>query len=183
MTESTCVTPECARPVSIKKHQLCQRHYDRARRTGKIEIAKGWHRITDVSADGFRGTCSVCGPNTGLAMHDGRLACHERKYSHQRGGVYARKHLYQLTPAQYRTMLEAANWRCEICNTPVEAASAHVDHDHACCESTPTCGKCTRGILCGRCNRGLGMMRDSAWILQSALTYLVRTKQALGIAF
>ncbi len=28
-----------------------------------------------------------------------------------------------------------------------------VDHDHACCQKPPTCGKCTRGLICYPCNQ------------------------------
>lgn len=30
-----------------------------------------------------------------------------------------------------------------------------IDHDHACCDSRTSCGKCVRGITCGWCNSEL----------------------------
>lgn len=53
--------------------------------------------------------------------------------------------------------------RCDLCQralpigkhmTPV----AHVDHDHACCPGTRSCGLCVRGILCPTCNTRSGVV-------------------------
>jgi hypothetical protein len=47
-----------------------------------------------------------------------------------------------------------------------------VDHDHNCCPSKKTCGKCIRGLLCMDCNRGLGYFRDDTARLDRAISYL-----------
>lgn len=59
---------------------------------------------------------------------------------------------------------------CAICG--ITDARWHVDHDHGCCATTPTCGRCVRGILCGQCNTALGLFRDSAEVCSRAAAYL-----------
>jgi len=43
---------------------------------------------------------------------------------------------------------------CAICKRKLGEFKGKlvIDHDHSCCEKTPTCGKCNRGILCHPCN-------------------------------
>jgi hypothetical protein len=50
----------------------------------------------------------------------------------------------------------------------------HLDHDHACCSSLPTCGQCNRGLLCDRCNRGIGFLQDNPATLRRLADYLER---------
>lgn len=50
----------------------------------------------------------------------------------------------------------------------------HVDHDHACCPSDKTCGRCIRAILCADCNKLIGLARDSVERLRRAIDYLER---------
>jgi hypothetical protein len=45
---------------------------------------------------------------------------------------------------------------CQICGTTHQKEKFHTDHDHTCCEKTPTCGGCTRGVLCAKCNTSVG---------------------------
>lgn len=52
---------------------------------------------------------------------------------------------------------------CEICGDKPEK-TLHVDHDHKCCHTGITCGKCVRGIICSKCNKAVdryerGLMR------------------------
>jgi len=79
--------------------------------------------------------------------------------------------LYGLTPEQLQEKIDAQDGHCAICN---EVAELAIDHDHSCCETTPTCGKCTRDLICHNCNNGLGRFHDSIPVLQSAIEYLER---------
>ena len=48
---------------------------------------------------------------------------------------------------------------CEICGDKPER-NLQVDHDHNCCDSTKTCGKCVRGIVCHTCNTAIDKMEN-----------------------
>lgn len=76
-----------------------------------------------------------------------------------------RKRLYGLTTDMVATMIALQGGTCAICKTPIEAKSAHVDHNH-------DSGK-VRGILCSSCNLGLGKFRDDFEVLRSAAMYLL----------
>lgn len=69
---------------------------------------------------------------------------------------------YRLTAEQYWAIYEAQGRRCALCQRATgKTKRLAVDHDHRCCPETPTCGKCTRGLLCTTCNkRVLGHLRD-----------------------
>ena len=86
------------------------------------------------------------------------------------------KYLYGLTPEAYEALLESQGGRCAICpaEEPGGRGRWHIDHDHACCDSLPTCGECVRGLLCANCNRALGMFGDDPEVLKKALEYLTR---------
>ena len=59
---------------------------------------------------------------------------------------------YKMTPKQYDEQLAEQGGHCALCPTVKQIHSLHVDHDHECCDTTFTCGKCRRGILCTNCN-------------------------------
>jgi hypothetical protein len=77
---------------------------------------------------------------------------------------------YKISINQWESILESQNGRCAICNEISERLC--VDHNHSCCPSQKTCGKCIRGILCDTCNRALGLMKDNPEIFLSAYKYL-----------
>lgn len=71
---------------------------------------------------------------------------------------------------------------CRICASnilkPARLATGRVaiplvvDHDHACCPSKLSCGRCVRGFLCMQCNHMLGEAYDNPEVLESAAAYL-----------
>jgi hypothetical protein len=77
----------------------------------------------------------------------------------------------KLTIEKYSELEKSQNGVCKICgNTDYKRLS--VDHDHACCPGSKTCGNCTRGLLCSRCNKTLGSVNDSVELLQTMIEYL-----------
>lgn len=80
---------------------------------------------------------------------------------------------YGLKPGQYAEILAAQWGTCYLCERATGATKKlAVDHDHTCCPETPTCGKCTRGLLCGPCNKILGHARDDIEFFIRARMYL-----------
>lgn len=90
--------------------------------------------------------------------------------------VYHLRRAYKLTPERYLEILISQDYGCAICGKPPtqqgRGKHLHVDHDHDCCDETPTCGKCVRGLLCFQCNVGLGKFGDEGMLLVAAAYYL-----------
>ncbi len=67
------------------------------------------------------------------------------------------------------------NWRggCAICGRPPKSYRLSVDHDHTCCPTDISCGRCVRGLLCAPCNRALGWVENTEW-MDAAKRYVQR---------
>lgn len=70
---------------------------------------------------------------------------------------------------------------CAMCGTaeprnPGFRNGWHVDHDHSCCPTDRTCGRCIRAILCAECNKLIGIAGDSVQRLEQAIVYLAKHK-------
>ena len=93
----------------------------------------------------------------------------ERAETHRRSHF---KTKYGLTVAQYDEMFAAQGGCCAVCGRPEsrmkggKVARLSVDHDHK-------TGK-VRGLLCDKHNRALGLLGDSADIVECAAAYLRR---------
>ena len=82
-----------------------------------------------------------------------------------------RKTHFKMSPDDFQKLIESQDNRCKIC-WAVFIRTPHVDHDHMCCPSVRSCGKCIRGLLCHNCNCGLGNFRDDLNLMQRAMDYL-----------
>lgn len=72
---------------------------------------------------------------------------------------------YNLTETQYLEMLARQDGLCAICRQPETAKRKtegpvllSVDHDHACCPGSKSCGVCVRQLLCHMCNFTIGLI-------------------------
>jgi len=84
---------------------------------------------------------------------------------------------YGITREQYNAKLEEQSGRCAICPaTPEESGVFHNDHDHKCCPTIKTCGKCLRGLICSKCNTAIGLMNDNPERLRKAAEYVEKYK-------
>jgi len=77
---------------------------------------------------------------------------------------------FKLRPEEYYKLLERG---CEICGTMENLC---IDHDHGCCPTQNTCGKCIRGVLCKRHNMGEWAFETVDEIL-SLLAYRLSTQR------
>ena len=104
---------------------------------------------------------------------------YQRDYKEQNREAYARyqknsglKKNYGITIDQYEQLLLDQDFTCVICEQKLDLGrNTCVDHDHS-------TGK-VRGILCRQCNRTLGLLKDSESLLQNALDYLRRNRDAV----
>jgi hypothetical protein len=85
-----------------------------------------------------------------------------------------RRFLYKVTKEWYFETLEKQGGGCGICGSKQSDGSRamHIDHDHNCCATTPTCGKCNRGVLCHKCNTSLHAVESSDDWISKAIRYL-----------
>lgn len=87
---------------------------------------------------------------------------------------------YNITYGRWLEMYRKQDGLCAICRGKEtrkdprtrELLRLSVDHDHACCSGSKSCGKCVRSLLCSRCNGGIAAFRDSPYLLLTAADYL-----------
>ena len=83
----------------------------------------------------------------------------------------SRAQRYGLTAEQLRALL--APGICSACGTTDHGGNNwHIDHDHACCATKKSCGRCVRGVLCSGCNLALGHLKDNRSRVVALLGYL-----------
>lgn len=98
---------------------------------------------------------------------------------------HRRKYLwtqYRITVEDYERMLLEQDGRCAICKQPETRPSTSkydrrpglltVDHDHACCSGSTSCGRCVRGLLCAGCNAAIGGLKDDPSLMVAAAAYI-----------
>lgn len=136
-------------PEGIKKCSRCKT--DKSVQDFTIDRAR---------VDGLSPWCRTCcgaAARTPQAKASRRNAEERRR---QRDPDYDRRfnllRLYNLTIEQYRQMLDDQDGRCAICRCLPDTKALHVDHDHRCCPTGRSCGRCIRALLCGRCNTAVG---------------------------
>ena len=78
---------------------------------------------------------------------------------------------YSLTKETWWELFRAQGNAC-ICGRVDVSRSWHVDHDHSCCPTGSSCGKCVRGLLCPSCNQVLGSVHDNPTTLRNLAQYL-----------
>lgn len=116
------------------------------------------------SRKGYRGDCKEC--HTLLSQ----VYYKEHKEVHDLAAKkYSLRINYKLSLEAYNQLGESQNWLCPICL--LRKAEA-VDHDHNCCNSKRSCGKCVRALLCKQCNVGMGLLKDAPEVLRRAACYV-----------
>lgn len=76
---------------------------------------------------------------------------------------------YGIDRFQFNAMYFEQDGACAICRIK---EATHVDHDHRCCPSFKSCGRCVRALLCVTCNSGIGNLGDSPELLRGAANYI-----------
>ena len=108
------------------------------------------------------------------------LAVKENPEGMKKKGWAAHLRHYLLTPEQYEKIKAIQGGVCALCKKPSDK-NLCVDHDHACCPGTKSCGKCRRMLLCHRCNTALGLFMDDEDLLLRAAAYVNAHKRNRGV--
>ena len=122
-----------------------------------------------------RRNCKIC-----LARNLKRYRERNREYYREHSKKYKINTKYNLSMEEYNSMLKNQSYKCAnpCCDTIFDSSNLpHIDHDHSCCDSITSCGKCVRGILCGKCNRTLGAVNDNTSILHGLIEYIESWKK------
>lgn len=149
----------------------------RSRFCSKVCRGKEYHARTYTLKTGRRiGSVQVCAHchQEYLTNRGGRKWCYDCSPDQS---ASSRMVKYKLSNTEFLKKLSDQNGSCALCN---EDVPLHIDHDHSCCVSRPTCGKCTRGLLCHRCNIMLGFIEKSK-LLPTIEEYLQLHRSHLGL--
>jgi len=137
--------------------------------------------LRSASPDGRQHRCKQCASELNRKYNSANSEARRETWRNYRRDSYLQR-TYGISDERYTEMLELQGGVCKICLLPGEAKGErrplHVDHDHACCPSSRSCGSCVRGLLCQRCNKALGLLRDNTWSLQRAIDYLTSAPSA-----
>jgi len=82
---------------------------------------------------------------------------------------YTLKSKYNITIEEYNSMFKKQEGRCSICNKKQDNKPLVIDHNHE--------NGNVRELLCNNCNVAIGLMSDSAIILQKATDYLNKHRE------
>jgi hypothetical protein len=80
---------------------------------------------------------------------------------------------YNLSEERFTSLLSLQDGKCALCRETM-GDDMVVDHDHSCCGSEKSCGKCIRGIIHRQCNIGIGAFKDDPEKCRRAVLYLER---------
>ena len=128
------------------------------------------------------GKPKFCPNHRGSAFYEKHRAPRDTRNTAKNSRKWHLKHRFNMTPEDLEAMRAAQGDRCACCGDSfVETQAPHIDHDHACCPTERSCGRCVRAILCGPCNKGLGHFYDDPSRLLAAASYLI-SFQAKAVA-
>ena len=78
---------------------------------------------------------------------------------------------HHITEDVFNSMMKKYGGMCHSCK---RQKATVIDHDHSCCKTNRSCGKCVRGVLCQKCNIALGLLFDDRKNIVSLLQYIDR---------
>ena len=99
----------------------------------------------------------------------------------ERAWAYNLKKRYGLTKEDYLRLLKQQDGKCALCGGTDLGPYKYfcVDHDHSCCNSQFSCGKCVRALLCWRCNRFVGWYEFHLGLFTDAIPKYIETHRKL----
>lgn len=175
MTSSSppnCSFDGCTRKA--RKVGLCAPHNQQRRNGDELTqiVRKNYRMVRDSDGRKRCSSCELWQPESDFganASSPDRLTnqCKRCQYS---SGLWSK---YRITADQYDQMMIDQDGGCAICGgVNSDGRALAVDHDHACCPGSRSCGKCVRKLLCLDCNTGIGSLKDDVHLLRKAIAYL-----------
>ena len=170
-----CSVSACGRPHFGRGY--CSAHYQQYKRYGPSLLSpirpnrpNGATLVRDAEGNKLCIACNLWLPPTNFSTHSKTM---DKLQVKCRSCYYINRHFlqYKIKREEIAEKLKVQSYSCPICGADIRGRYV-VDHNHACCSGTKSCGMCVRGFLCDKCNLGLGAFRDSVETLLKAVKYL-----------
>jgi hypothetical protein len=166
-----CSVEGCDRKYLCR--DFCGYHYDKAKRSGALQVKKRQPRQHGTLTMYGNGGCRCVECKAALAAYSRQNKAKRRetdreKWSRSLHAMNLKK-LYGVSLDQYEAMLVAQDSKCAICKEPAGLGARQrlcVDHNHE--------TGAVRGLLCFRCNSAIGMLKDDPQMVRRAYTYLLK---------
>lgn len=156
----------CRECVKVVKFECAHMHGVRYKSKCISCFVEQAHTITSYDKNNAVGDCRFCG-KVSVSLKPSGATCQPWN------NFLTRARNYSLSPEQLEQLYLEQQGACAICGGPESSTMAFsIDHDHGCCNTSRSCGKCVRGLLCKQCNSALGMVDDSVFVLEMAIRYL-----------
>lgn len=166
----TCSVDGC--PNKIQGLGWCSMHYQRAKKYGSP--------LAEVPRRTATEGCAVDGctnPHSGKGLcsfhYRQEPSVHQRMKQRRRAvqtPEWYRRRRYGITDEEWQAIFDRQESRCLVCrNEEPRGGQWVIHHDHRCCPTQQTCGRCVVGILCRLCNAGMGCLGDNPqWLFRAA---------------
>ncbi len=151
------------------------------KRTGKLFAhCKACHQA-DNTARGKVNNAATVRKDTWRKANRERANASALAYYHENSEQLAKDAKRRKYNVDFDALWAAQKGLCAACGVAMfpkgrELLSAVVDHDHACCPDSKSCGGCVRGLVHWRCNMVLGYVNDNPQILRCITEYIERQK-------
>lgn len=118
--------------------------------------------------DGRRGTCKKC--HTEYMTNYYNTNPDKKAEKIRKNSIYQGNwHKHHISKDKYDELVSLYDGNCHSCK---ERPAMNIDHDHSCCSTRFSCGKCIRGVLCSQCNTSLGLLLDNKVYILRLLEYI-----------
>jgi hypothetical protein len=156
---------------------ICSRPRKTYVRTKSLTHCRNGHLYTETSsyrmANGMR-RCKVCSDRNSARWRENnperakasKMRYYRKDHPDMRPAIPltdAEKKLkyrctrHGITVEAFEKLYVAQHCSCACCSLVfTESHAICIDHDHTCCPTPFSCGKCVRGLLCHRCNIAVG---------------------------
>lgn len=149
-----CSFSGCVRVVSSRG--LCTGHYQqhgKGQPLTPLRMKRGNGAVQEMVKRGIV-ECLRCGVDKPVSEYSALNASGvPRPYCRPCNAEQVRLKHYNLTREFVDSLVELQQGRCAVCRSlPAGRRAMDIDHDHACCPRSGSCGDCVRGLVCNNCN-------------------------------